>query len=102
LAVNHKKSAYIGISKMLMNKLIVATARKLGVSPLYAHILLLLLVTLGFGFTNPLGWMQFLEPIFVLIWFCICAFVIFITWITKGKYRKYWTDAKYWKENVSE
>ena len=84
---------------MLVNRLIIFIARKLGISPLFAHILLMLLVTVGYGFANPSGWRVFSEPIFLVIWFGICAFVILVTWITKGDYRKHWSNAEFWKEN---
>jgi hypothetical protein len=84
---------------MLVNRLIMVIAKNLGISPLFAHILLLIFVTVGYGFANPSGWSQFSEPIFLVIWFGICVFVIFITWVTKGEYRKYWANADFWKEN---
>ena len=87
---------------MLVNRLIIFIARKLGVSPLFAHILLMILVTVGFGFANPSGWGWFSDPIFLVIWFGICALVVITTWVTKGEYFKYWSDAKFWRENPDE
>lgn len=87
---------------MLVYRLIIFIARKLGVSPLFAQILLLILVTIGFGFENPSGWRAFSDPIFIVIWFGFCAFVVLVTWVTRGEYRKYWSDAKFWRENPDE
>jgi|TARA_B110000240_G_C13237681_1_gene341788 threonine/homoserine/homoserine lactone efflux protein len=84
---------------MLVNRLILFVARKIGISPLFAHCLLMVVVTVGFGFANPSGWHEFSDPIFLIIWFGICTFVIFVTWVSKGEYRKHWTNAAFWKEN---
>jgi len=83
----------------MINLLLIFIARKLNISPLLSHILLLSLVTIGYGFLNPDGWISFTDILFLKIWFGFCFFVIFITWVTKGKYKKYWISRKYWQDN---
>ena len=87
---------------MFVNRLLIFIARKFGISPLLAHILLMLLITLLYGFTNPSGWRDFSEPFFLFFWFGICSFVVLVTWITKGEYRKHWSNAAFWRENPDE
>ena len=83
---------------MLVNKLLIWMAGKLGCSPLVAHLLLMMLVTIGFGFMNPDGFGFFDKADAALIWFSFCAFVVFMTWITKGEHRRAWLSAKGWDE----
>jgi hypothetical protein len=77
--------------------LIISLARKLGISPLFSQLVLLAGITIGFGFANPQGW-RFFEGPGILIWGGICGFVVLITWAMQGEYRKYWTDAEFWKK----
>jgi len=81
-----------------MNKLIIWLARKIGCSPLVAHIIILMLVTIAFGFMNPDGFGFFDKTYNASIWFSFCALVVFITWATKGPYLKAWLSAKEWDE----
>jgi hypothetical protein len=81
----------------LINKLLVLVAKVLKVSPGVAHVLLMLLVTIGFGVSNPRSWAAFTDPIFLMIWLGVCTFVVLITWVTKGEYRKIWWQVKPWQ-----
>ena len=86
------------MKSVLVNKLIIWLANRLGCSPLVAHILIMMLVTIAFGFMNPDGFGFFDKGYAGLIWFSLCAFVVCITWITKREHRKAWLSAKGWDE----
>lgn len=86
----------------LLNKLLVSIAKKLKISPGVAHVLLLLLMTMmtiGFRYSNSDYWRVISDPIFLIVWFGICTFVVLITWLTKGEYRKIWWQVKPWQGN---
>ena len=83
----------------MVNSLLIFIARKLKISPLLAHILLMTLLTVCVGFANPSGWTTFADISFTLYWVVVCTIVVLITWITKGEYRKQWKEKDYWQEN---
>ncbi len=83
-----------------INALIVWVAQRLGISPLIAHILLMLVVFLAFLLLNPSGFdlssMEFGGFIGVSV------LVIFIGWVTKGKEgRRDWLRAEPWQDPIS-
>lgn len=82
----------------LVNRLIIFFARKLHVAPGVAHVLLLFLVSIGYGAINPDGFHAFTAPFFTLIWVGLCSFVVLATWLTKGDYRKIWWRAEPWRQ----
>ena len=74
----------------MIYNLIIFIARKFRISPFFSHILLLLVVTILYAIFNPGGWVVFLDPTFLKIWFGICAIVIFMQWLLQGRNRKDW------------
>jgi hypothetical protein len=83
---------------MLFHRLIVFVAWKLNTSPLVAHIYLMCLVFILYGFTNSDGWNVFSDPVWFLIFLGICFTVVFLTWVMKGADRKYWTTSEFWQD----
>ena len=86
------------MSNSFVNTLIIAIARKLNISPLVAHILLMCVVTILYGVLGPDGFKDFLAPVFLMIWFGICSLVVLITWVSKGELRSSWTKAEPWQD----
>jgi hypothetical protein len=85
----------------LVNRALVFLARSFGLSPGVVHVLLLLLVTIGYGAKEYRPFSSFREPLFVGVWFGLCAAVVLITWQTKGEYRRIWWKAAPWKQDSS-
>lgn len=83
----------------LVNKLLISVAKSIKVSPGVAHVLLLSLMTIGFAASNPDSQKMFSDQFFLIIWFGSCAFVVLITWLTKGEYRKIWWQVKPWQDS---
>ena len=83
----------------IMNKLIINLAINLKIAPGIAHIIILFIVSLGYLFVSPDGLKDFKDPFFIKMWFGICSLIVFVTWLTKGKYRKMWWLAKPWQSS---
>lgn len=81
---------------MLVNKFIVWIARRLRVSPLIAHVLVMALVTVGYGLAT--GWADFRRPLFPVYWLGICGLVVLVTWLTKGALIKDWVRVEPWQK----
>jgi hypothetical protein len=79
---------------MLINRLLIWLARTLHISPLLAHVLLLVPVSIGFGAQSQ--WVIFLRPLEGAIWLAVCAAVVLATWLTKGKSIGDWAKAGPW------
>jgi len=74
----------------------------LKISPGAAHILMLIIISFAFAYMNPNGPEVFLFPKFSSFWIGACVFIVIITWLTKGEFRKYWWRAKPWKSEIGE
>lgn len=84
----------------ILNIILVYFARIFGLSPGIVHVILLGFVTIAFGALNPESFSVFFEAFFNIMWFGLCAIVVLVTWLTKGKYRPIWWKAEYWKNGI--
>jgi len=87
------------IPSFLINKALVWIAKKLKVSPGVAHIMFMLLLTALVSIFEDTTGSMFSDRVFLTIWFGFCAFVVLVTWLTKGEYRKIWWKAKPWQDS---
>lgn len=85
------------MNSAIANGIIVWLARRLDCPPIVAHAVLMLCLTILFGFANPDGFRFFDKAGASLIWFGVCIAVILVTWLTKGDYRSAWLKAAPWR-----
>jgi surface polysaccharide O-acyltransferase-like enzyme len=85
------------MSNGLVNQLIIWLARTLNCSPLIAHCIMMCLLSFVYGALNPDGFQVLADPVFLAIWFAFSLVVVLVTWLTKGDFKKAWTQAKPWR-----
>ncbi|WP_029041476.1 hypothetical protein [Cucumibacter marinus] len=81
-----------------INTILILMARWLRISPLLAHVQIMLAVTIAYGSLNPLGWRAFSELWVAALWVVVCSLVVLVTWLTKGKLIKDWMRADPWRQ----
>lgn len=85
------------MSSGLVNRLLIWLARKLHVSPGVAHVLLLCLIALLYGALEYHPFSSFGDPMFFVVFGGAGVFVVLLTWLTKGEYRKLWWKSEPWQ-----
>ena len=83
--------------------LIIFIARRLKISPFFASLLLIVILTTLFVSTNPEGWQPFQQPDFLFKWLGICVLAIGWVWYIAGfwkggEYRKNWLKKDFWQQ----
>ncbi len=80
------------------DRFLIFLAIKLKVSPLLAHILLMVAVTALFAGLAPDAAVLLRRLDYLAIWIATCAFGIFVTWFSKGEYKDAWRRSDIWRE----
>ena len=80
------------------DRFLIFLAIKLKVSPLLAHILLMVAITALFAGLAPDAAVMLRRLDYLAIWIATCAFGIFITWFSKGEYKDAWRRSDIWRE----
>ncbi|MFN3891195.1 MAG: hypothetical protein ACK4MV_12415 [Beijerinckiaceae bacterium] len=80
------------------DRFLIFLAIKLRVSPLMAHILLMVAVTALFAGLAPDAAILLRRLDYLAIWIVTCAFGVLVTWLSKGEYREAWRRADVWRE----
>ncbi len=80
------------------DRFLIWLAIRLKVSPLMAHILLMVAVTALFAGLAPDAAVLLRRLDYLAIWFATCAFGIVVTWLSKGEYKDAWRRADVWRE----
>lgn len=79
------------------DRFLIFLAIKLKVSPLVAHILLMVAITALFAGLAPDAAVMLRRLDYLAIWIGTCAFGIFVTWFSKGEYKDAWRRADIWR-----
>ena len=80
-----------------VDRFLIWLAIKMKVSPLMAHIILMVAITIFFIALAPDAAVLLRRVDYMLIWLGTCAFGVFITWVSKGEYKQAWTRADIWR-----
>jgi hypothetical protein len=80
------------------DRFLIWLAIKLKVSPLMAHILLMVGITALFAGLAPDAATLLRRLDYLVIWVVTCAFGVFVTWLAKGEYKDAWRRADVWRE----
>lgn len=80
------------------DRFLIFLAIKLKVSPLLAHILLMVAITALFAGLAPDAAVMLRRLDYLAIWIATCAFGVFVTWLSKGEYRDAWRRSDIWRE----
>ncbi|MDP2355051.1 MAG: hypothetical protein Q8M31_03185 [Beijerinckiaceae bacterium] len=80
------------------DRFLIFLAIKLKVSPLLAHILLMVAITALFAGMAPDAAVMLRRLDYLAIWIATCAFGIFVTWFSKGEYKDAWRRSDIWRE----
>lgn len=81
-----------------VDRLLIWLAIRLRVSPLMAHVLLMVAITALFVGLAPDAAVLLRRLDYLAIWVVTCAFGVFVTWLSKGPYREAWARADVWRE----
>ncbi|HEY8578477.1 MAG TPA: hypothetical protein VIL72_01225 [Beijerinckiaceae bacterium] len=81
-----------------VDRFLIWMAIKLRVSPLMAHIILMVAITIFFIALAPDAAVLLRRPDYLLIWLATCAFGVLVTWLSKGPYRDAWRRADMWRD----
>lgn len=81
-----------------VDKFLIWLAIRLRVSPLMAHVLLMVAITALFAGLAPDAAVLLRRLDYLAIWVATCAFGVFVTWFSKGEYRDAWRRADIWRE----
>lgn len=80
------------------DRFLIFLAVKLKVSPLMAHILLMVAVTALFAGLAPDAAALLRHPEYLAIWVVTCAFGVVVTWLGKGEHKDAWRRADVWRD----
>ena len=80
------------------DRFLIFLAITLKVSPLLAHILLMVAITALFAGLAPDAAVMLRRLDYLAIWIATCAFGIFVTWFSKGEYKDAWRRSDIWRE----
>ncbi len=80
------------------DRFLIFLAIKLKVSPLLAHILLMVAITALFAGLAPDAAVMLRRLDYLAIWIATCAFGIFVTWFSKGEHKDAWRRSDIWRE----
>ncbi len=80
------------------DRFLIFLAIKLKVSPLLAHILLMVAITALFAGLAPDAAVMLRRLDYLAIWIATCAFGVFVTWFSKGEYKDAWRRSDIWRE----
>jgi hypothetical protein len=81
-----------------VDRFLIFLAIKLRISPLMAHVLLMVAITALFAGMAPDAAALLRRLDYLAIWFVTCAFGVFVTWVSKGEHRGAWARADVWRE----
>ncbi len=81
-----------------VDRFLIFLAIKLRVSPLMAHIILMIAITALFAGLAPDAAVLLRRLDYLAIWFVTCAFGVLVTWLSKGEYKDAWRRADIWRE----
>jgi hypothetical protein len=81
-----------------VDRFLIFLAIKLRISPLMAHVLLMVAITALFAGLAPDAAVLLRRLDYLAIWFLTCAFGVFVTWFSKGEHRGAWARADVWRE----
>lgn len=81
-----------------VDRLLIYLAIKLRISPLMAHVMLMVAITALFAGLAPDAAVLLRRLDYLAIWVLTCAFGVFVTWLAKGEHRRAWTRADVWRE----
>lgn len=80
------------------DRFLIFLAIKLRVSPLLAHIILMVAITALFAGLAPDAAVMLRRLDYLAIWIVTCAFGVFVTWLSKGEYKDAWRRSDIWRE----
>jgi hypothetical protein len=81
-----------------VDRFLIFLAIKLRVSPLLAHIILMIAITALFAGLAPDAAVLLRRLDYLAIWVVTCAFGVLVTWLSKGEYKDAWRRADIWRE----
>lgn len=82
----------------VFDRFLIFLAIKLRISPLMAHILLLVAITALFVGLAPDAAVLLRRLDYLAIWIFTCAFGVAVTWFAKGEHKDAWRRADVWRE----
>ena len=80
------------------DRFLIFLAIKLKVSPLLAHIILMVAITALFAGLAPDAAVMLRRLDYLAIWIVTCAFGVLVTWLSKGEYKDAWRRSDIWRE----
>lgn len=80
------------------DRFLIWLAIKLKVSPLLAHILVMVAITALFAGLAPDAAVLLRRLDYLAIWVFTCAFGVLVTWLGKGEHRDAWRRSDVWRE----
>ena len=80
------------------DRFLILLAIKLRVSPLMAHIILMIAITALFAGLAPDAAVLLRRLDYLAIWVVTCAFGVLVTWLSKGEYKDAWRRADIWRQ----
>ena len=81
-----------------VDRFLIFLAIKLRISPLMAHIILMVAITALFAGLAPDAAVLLRRLDYLAIWIVTCGFGVLVTWLSKGEYRDAWRRADVWRE----
>jgi hypothetical protein len=81
-----------------VDRFLIFLAIKLRVSPLMAHIILMIAITALFAGLAPDAAVLLRRLDYLAIWVVTCAFGVLVTWLSKGEYKDAWRRADIWRQ----
>jgi len=81
----------------VVDRFLIWLAIRLRISPLMAHILIMVAITALFIVLAPDAAVMLLHPLYLLIWIATLGFSVVVTWVAKGAYKDAWRSADVWQ-----
>lgn len=80
-----------------VDRFLIWLAIRLRISPLMAHILIMVAITALFIVLAPDAAVMLLHPLYLLIWIATLGFSVVVTWVAKGAHKDAWRSADVWQ-----
>jgi len=81
----------------VVDRFLIWLAIRLRISPLMAHVLIMVAITGLFIVLAPDAAVMLLHPLYLLIWIATLGFSVVVTWVSKGAYKDAWRRADVWQ-----
>jgi hypothetical protein len=80
-----------------VDRFLIWLAIRLRISPLMAHVLIMVAITALFIVLAPDAAVMLLHPLYLLIWIATLGFSVVVTWVSKGAHKDAWRRADVWQ-----